>query len=177
MRSTSNGNATGSSTDRRRRKQWLLNTFGDGETAKCELRCHPDCLEVVDFGTLWVDRWPIAGVHGGSYRQENIRPSCPVCNMSDGGRLGAKRRKNGGTRVRSTRKPIPTRDCLGRKSGHGMASVRVRIRRQGTTLAGCGYPGGPKDLGAAYRDRCRTTGQGGPARGRLGILTRCQIPG
>lgn len=82
-RGTSNGNAAGSSYDRRRRKQWLLDTFGNGVTALCSFGCGT----LVDIVTLTVDRFPIPGVHGGTYRRENIRPACGPCNSKHGGSL------------------------------------------------------------------------------------------
>lgn len=54
---------------------------------------HPDCPDLVDFDTVWVDRYPISGIDGGSYRRDNIRPAAPICNMSHGGKLGAARRE------------------------------------------------------------------------------------
>lgn len=86
-RGTTNRNSRGGSDARRRRKQWLLDTFGDGTTAKCEIK-RPGCLGEVTFETVWVDRWPVKGCEGGTYRRGNIRPSCAFCNMSDGGAHG-----------------------------------------------------------------------------------------
>ena len=84
-RGTTNGNARGSAEDRRVRKQWLLDNFGNGETAKCYR-----CPTVVDFVTITVDRI-IPGCEGGTYRRGNIRPACAPCNEETGGRLGAQR--------------------------------------------------------------------------------------
>gem|GEM_PF-5513581 len=42
--------------------------------------------------TITVDRI-IPGIYGGKYTRDNIRPMCASCNMSIGGMLGAKRRK------------------------------------------------------------------------------------
>jgi hypothetical protein len=92
-RGTTNRNARGSAADRRLRKQWLLDSFGDGESAKCELRVSPRCAVTVDFVTITVDRWPTAGCDGGTYSRENIRPACGSCNSVDGGRTGARRRR------------------------------------------------------------------------------------
>jgi len=80
-RGTSNGNASGSSYDRRRRKQWLLETFGDGKTAPCHY-----CKAPLDFETLTVDRI-LAGVLGGTYRRTNIRPACMRDNSIEGSKL------------------------------------------------------------------------------------------
>lgn len=75
-----NTNDRGSTTDRRRRKTWLLETFGDGTTAPCSF----ECGEVLTWDTLTVDRYPIAGADGGTYKRDNIRPACRKCNVSDG---------------------------------------------------------------------------------------------
>lgn len=86
-RGTSNKNVTGSAEDRRRRRAWLLVTFGDGVVAPCGFGCGT----MVDMVTLTVDRHPLAGCEGGTYRRDNIRPACAPCNMSAGGKLGASR--------------------------------------------------------------------------------------
>lgn len=91
-RSTTNRHVTGNSYDRRRRKQWLLDTFGDGISAPCSLACHPACLAIVTFATIWVDRI-IPGCEGGTYRRDNIQPACGPCNMSDGGKIGVARKR------------------------------------------------------------------------------------
>jgi hypothetical protein len=88
VRSTSNSNVRGSAKNRRARKAWLLKTFGDGVTAKCALNVSERCAGTVDFDTMTVDRYPIAGVDGGSYRRGNIQPACAACNFEDGGRKG-----------------------------------------------------------------------------------------
>lgn len=170
-RSTSNKNITGSAADRRKRKQWLLDTFGDGETAKCEIRCHPDCLEFVDFDTLWVDRYPTPGVYGGKYTRDNIRPSCPVCNMSDGGKLGAERKRNDTGTGRTRYGPKTARDNLGRKTGRRMASVRLRGRGVCKTLASRGCCSRSPDLGSKHPRRYRATCSGDPTNRRMGRLT------
>lgn len=94
-RSTSNGNAAGSSSQRRARKLWLISAEagfgGDGVSVPCHLKCSDECLVRVTIVTIWVDRI-IPGCEGGTYRRGNIQPSCGPCNMSHGGKLGAKRR-------------------------------------------------------------------------------------
>ena len=87
-RGTSNKNVTGSSYDRRKRKQWLLDTFGDGEKAPCAFECGTE----VNFDTLTVDRFPIPGYAGGTYRRDNIRPACAPCNQADGSAAGVARK-------------------------------------------------------------------------------------
>lgn len=85
-RGTSNSNARGSSEDRRRRKQFLLDQFGNGVKAPCYR-----CRKKLTFLTITVDRI-IPGCEGGTYRRNNIRPACDPCNTSTGGKLGAARR-------------------------------------------------------------------------------------
>ncbi len=85
-RGTSNGNATGSAADRRRRRVYLLETFGNGVVAPCMLAVSPDCPGLVDVGTLTVDRI-VPGCRGGTYRRDNIRPACGRCNALHGGSL------------------------------------------------------------------------------------------
>lgn len=80
-RGTSNGNDSGSSYDRRRRKIWLLNTFGDGYTAPCHY-----CDVELDWFTLTVDRI-LPGARGGTYARPNIRPACGHCNSVEGNKL------------------------------------------------------------------------------------------
>lgn len=94
----SNSNERGSSYDRRVRKQWLLDTFGNGEIAFCSFH---SCTKVLTFDTMTVDRFPIPGCEGGRYVRGNIRPACLECNTSDGGKLGQKRIKE---RKKSVRK-------------------------------------------------------------------------
>lgn len=86
-RGTTNRNARGSSADRRRRREWLVETFGDGTSVKCST-----CPEVLTVETVTADRWPLAGAEGGRYVRGNIRPMCARCNSSAGGRLGAERK-------------------------------------------------------------------------------------
>lgn len=107
-RGTTNGNARGSSYERRRRREWLVATYranrdvrvfrssvdpsqppvveqvplGEGEPACRCYRC--GCLLTVD--TVTVDR-RVPGCKGGTYRRDNIRPACGPCNSETGGAL------------------------------------------------------------------------------------------
>lgn len=83
MRGTSNGNVRGSAAQRRARKQWLLDIWGDGIEAPCHY-----CAAVLTFLTLTVDR-VIPGCRGGRYVRGNIRPACAPCNSVHGGTLRA----------------------------------------------------------------------------------------
>jgi hypothetical protein len=96
-RGTSNSNARGNAAARGIRKQWLLDTFGDGTSAPCAIRKRGICEGRVTFETLWVDRYPTAGCEGGGYTRDNIRPSCGPCNMSDGGAVGRQRQLEAST--------------------------------------------------------------------------------
>lgn len=80
-RGTSNGNANGNSQARRRRKLWLLATFGDGVSVVCS-----HCPEVLFYSTLSVDRI-VPGCQGGTYKRGNIQPACLPCNSRLGGAL------------------------------------------------------------------------------------------
>lgn len=86
-RGTSNTNVRGSAESRRIRKRWLLKTFGDGTTCVCST-----CPTVLTFDTITVDRYPLAGVDGGTYRRGNIRPQCQPCASKQGGDMSRERR-------------------------------------------------------------------------------------
>lgn len=75
------GDDRGSAEDRRRRKTYLLNTYGNGFTAPCAF-----CRAELTFSTMTVDRFPIPGRQGGRYTRDNIRPACLGCNSEDGAR-------------------------------------------------------------------------------------------
>jgi len=104
-RGTTNGNARGGSDDRRRRREWLIQTFradadvvtsgqfglgGDllvpvlpgteGSMPAC--RCYR-CGKLLTADTLTVDRI-VPGCQGGTYARNNIRPACGRCNSSTG---------------------------------------------------------------------------------------------
>lgn len=60
-RGTSNADARGSAANRRARKLWLLEQFGDGTSAPCSFGCGT----VLTLDTVTVDRFPIPGCQGG----------------------------------------------------------------------------------------------------------------
>lgn len=91
-RGTTNRNRRGSTTQRRARRQWLLDTFGDGVTAPCAIQWGEHCLGEVGEGTLTVDRHPTPGIDGGTYDQGNIRPACGPCNSRAGTALREERK-------------------------------------------------------------------------------------
>lgn len=79
-RGTSNSNARGSTTDRRRRKVWLLATFSP-ELGPDKVVCEEDgCTEILTYETMTVDRI-LPGALGGRYTRDNIRPMCEPCNI------------------------------------------------------------------------------------------------
>ncbi len=82
-RGTSNGNRRGNSRDRARRRQWLLDTFGDGTSVDCSLRLSEKCLKVVTFETVSADRIN-PGRDGGGYQRGNIQPACMPCQSLQG---------------------------------------------------------------------------------------------
>lgn len=86
-RGTTNRNDRGSAEGRRIRRQWLLDQFGDGITCRCST-----CPTVLTAETLTVDRYPVAGADGGTYRRGNIRPQCAPCASYQGGKMSAQRR-------------------------------------------------------------------------------------
>lgn len=67
------GDRRGSSLDRKVRKEWMLRHFGDGHSCSCV-----HCMRDLVFTTLEADRI----VPGGSYRRENVQPSCRECNLA-----------------------------------------------------------------------------------------------
>lgn len=105
-RGTTNGNARGGSQERRRRREWLVDTWradvdlpdwhaaqhgatnvplGAGVPA---CRCYR-CGALLTVETVSADRIK-PGCQGGTYRRENIRPACLICQSVVG---GATRRK------------------------------------------------------------------------------------
>ena len=84
-RGTTNRNDRGNAASRRARKMWLLSAaagFGaHGTTVQCYRCDKPLTLE-----TVTVDR-RLAGILGGTYRRDNIRPACITCNSVTGTEL------------------------------------------------------------------------------------------
>lgn len=93
-RGTTNRNVRGSTRDRAARRRWLVETFranydvdhlgftvalGAG-TPAC--RCYR-CGKLLAEYTVTVDRI-VPGNHGGTYRRNNIRPCCGLCNAATG---------------------------------------------------------------------------------------------
>lgn len=100
-RGTTNGNQRGGSEDRRKRREWLVQTYRADcdvslviglvfpvalgtEGAEPACRCYR-CGRLLTVETVTVDRI-VPGCQGGTYRRSNIRPACGTCNSSTGGR-------------------------------------------------------------------------------------------
>jgi len=95
-RGTTNRNLRGNTRQRRLRRQWLLDTFGNGTEVECQLRETLRCMRratVLDINSVSIDCYPIPRCDGGTYARGNIRPACLPCNSRHGGRLGAARRR------------------------------------------------------------------------------------
>jgi hypothetical protein len=109
-RGTTNGNARGGSEDRRRRREWLVETYRanqdvitvegwggpviiavtvgtEGSSPAC--RCYR-CGALLTTETVTVDRIR-PGCQGGTYARTNIRPACGTCNSSTGATTRRKR--------------------------------------------------------------------------------------
>lgn len=79
-RGSSNKNQQPNSRDRLRLKQHCLDRDGDG----VQVKCAGTCGGMVTIATASLDRFPVAGYDGGTYRQSNVRLMCVPCNSSDG---------------------------------------------------------------------------------------------
>jgi len=75
------GDQRGNATDRKRRKLWLIDTFGDGQLVACRF-----CWTTVDYAGLCVDRI-VPGRLGGKYVRNNIQPSCSLCQHRQGAQV------------------------------------------------------------------------------------------
>lgn len=113
-RGTTNRNARGGSDARRRRREWLVETYradrdlirvywpstnewtesertpnverlADRSEVVPACRCYR-CGTLLSVETVTVDRI-IPGCKGGTYRRNNIRPACGRCNSETGGPL------------------------------------------------------------------------------------------
>jgi 5-methylcytosine-specific restriction endonuclease McrA len=100
-RGTTNGNARGNVEDRRRRREWLVQTYRADQDVIIvpalpvalggftpypvpACRCYR-CGTLLTAEDVTVDRI-VPGCQGGTYRRNNIRPACAGCNSSTGGR-------------------------------------------------------------------------------------------
>jgi hypothetical protein len=114
-RGTTNRNERGSAASRRARREWLVTTYRanvDAAPPNPLLRDHPElqrgrvavpvgkgepacrcyrCGVLLTVETVTADRI-IPGCKGGTYRRNNIRPACGLCNSETGGRLATRRK-------------------------------------------------------------------------------------
>lgn len=113
-RGTTNGNARGSSYERRRRRAWIMEAWASDvrhftRCYRCGVLLYNPDDEAVEVGTgqgypaRWVIRKGnfytasaltldriVPGCKGGTYRRNNIRPACGACNSETGGALRGK---------------------------------------------------------------------------------------
>lgn len=97
-RGTTNANSRGGADDRRRRREWLVETFrADVDAIGVEWIGGPDLVQdvvmpacrcyrcglLLTVDTVTVDRI-VPGCRGGTYRRNNIRPACGTCNSVTG---------------------------------------------------------------------------------------------
>lgn len=75
------GDQRGNVTDRKRRKLWLIDTFGDGAFVACRY-----CWITLEYSTLTVDRI-VPGRDGGRYIRGNIQASCGGCANRQGAEI------------------------------------------------------------------------------------------
>jgi hypothetical protein len=85
----------GGAADRRARRRWIIARFGSpsGKTIKCfwcpklmrtSTPTHP-------LGVFEIDRWPVCGHEGGTYRRGNIVPACAQCNATRCSKKGCRK--------------------------------------------------------------------------------------
>ena len=153
----------GNVTDRHRRKEWLLKTYaadmvlilvqgfhsphavprtaipvyeaaGDSIIECC--RCYR-CGKLLTLEALTVDRI-VPGCRGGTYRRNNIRPSCSDCANKQGGQLSAENRSKAVPVVRSNVPQLAARDAQAGRGDEGpvfvpnvQASGQSNLRRNG----------------------------------------------
>lgn len=79
-----NSNERGNSAARRLRRQWLLDTFGDGVQAACHAPAAGGiCGAMVTMADMIVGRI-VPWIEGGTYARDNIRPECAGCSTREG---------------------------------------------------------------------------------------------
>lgn len=78
-RGTSNADQRGNTTDRQRRREWLLKTYASNIEGQPTCRCYR-CGVLLTEATMTIDRI-LPGKAGGGYRRNNIRPACGPCNI------------------------------------------------------------------------------------------------
>lgn len=87
-RGNTNKNLRGNTKQRRIRRQYLVDTFGDGTTVECQLRLSHECAKeatILTVDTVTIDCHPLPRHEGGTYIRGNIRPACMPCQRRQGG--------------------------------------------------------------------------------------------
>lgn len=69
------GDKRGNAAQRRARKEWMLNHFGNGDSCPCSY-----CGTELGFATVEADRI----IAGGTYARTNVIPACRTCNSARG---------------------------------------------------------------------------------------------
>jgi hypothetical protein len=95
-RGNTNKNLRGNTKQRRARRQYLVDTFGDGTTVECHLRISHACAQsatILTVDDVTIDCHPIPRHEGGTYVRENIRPACMPCQRRQGGLMSVALRK------------------------------------------------------------------------------------
>lgn len=124
------GDRRGNNTARKRRAKQLAKEFGDGTTCPCvdcgqALAADAETAEKLGLDALTQDKI-LVGTLGGSYKLENLVPSCPPCNQSRGDREGVgvvgDVRQKWGSAERFTRQVV-------RDNGEAIAQ-RFQLRRK-----------------------------------------------
>jgi hypothetical protein len=78
-RGTVHANERGSSRDRRRRREWIMQIYGVMDIVTCALCAVPLLADEFVVGRI------VPGCRGGKYTRDNVRPECPVCSSEIGG--------------------------------------------------------------------------------------------
>lgn len=138
----------GNTVDRDRRRRWLLETYAadcaiaiparfkveliipvsmvdkyreDGDTIHLCCRCYR-CGKLLTLETMTVDRI-VPGCKGGTYRRNNIRPSCSGCANLQGGELSAQKSSRKVPVVRSGVPVVAARDAQPGRAAAGTVPV------------------------------------------------------
>jgi hypothetical protein len=153
-RGTTNGNARGSNESRRRRREWLVATWrADVDLAMMTgpvvigwvevplglglpaCRCYR-CGTLLIADTVSVDRI-IPGCQGGTYRRDNIRPACELCNSITGGAVRREPITGGSTRGGKTVARLNYRTNGRRRGSRNGAAVSAPAMDSGRKTAPC----------------------------------------
>lgn len=95
----------GSAQARRRRRVWLMSPAAGFGGNLASVPCY-HCKHLLGPADMEVDRFPICGHDGGSYRRDNIVPSCRYCNVNRCEKCKGIIAAAGGLLERQTRLPV-----------------------------------------------------------------------